>query len=127
MRRSHGCSLGSDRTRPQVAPDTETGQTHEVQERSARAVLADILGAGRDRDDNLSATTLAEREDEAARSVMVAVNRLAEEAAAATARATRRVLRLEGSGVVSATSCSLTDSSPQPRARTSHDRRRPET
>ncbi|WP_433291537.1 MobF family relaxase [Pseudonocardia sp. CA-142604] len=68
-----------------VAADADTGETHDVHERSARAVLADILGFGRDRDDNLSATTLAEREAEAAKSVMVAVNRLAEESDAATA------------------------------------------
>lgn len=80
---------GRDRNTAHVVtravPDgAETGQTHEVVERSARAVLADVI----ERDlgvTELTALALRERADRDARSVMTHVDRLADHVGRITA------------------------------------------
>ncbi len=67
-----------------VPDDAPTGATHEVAERTARAVLADVIE--RDpADAEQSALALREQAEQAARSTMTHVDRLVEHAAAATA------------------------------------------
>ncbi|MDT0348133.1 MobF family relaxase [Pseudonocardia charpentierae] len=83
-----------------LAADAETGQTHEIAPRSARAVLADVR-TGPDRDADLTATALAEQQAEAARSVQVALDRLAAEVAEVTAgRVGAELDRLAATGVL---------------------------
>ena len=84
-----------------LAADAETGQTHEVAPRTARAVLTDVLASATERDTDLTATALAERNAEAARSVRVALDRLAAEVAEATAgRVGAELDRLAAAGVL---------------------------
>lgn len=86
-----------------LATDSETGQTHEVTPRAARAVLADVLAAATESTTDLTATTLAERNVEAARSVQVALDRLAAEVAEVTAgRLGAELDRLTAAGILCA-------------------------
>ncbi|WP_226353758.1 AAA family ATPase [Pseudonocardia sp. ICBG601] len=88
-------------TRP-VSDDTPTGQTLGHQTRTARAVLADLLDAGREpQADDLSATALAAQADADAVSVQRHLDRLTAEIAATTAGRTARDLdRLATTGAL---------------------------
>lgn len=86
-----------------LAADAETGQTQEIHERAARAVLTDLFAGPGDAPSDLTATTLAERYGEAACSMPVALDRLSAEIAEATAGRAGAVLdRLAAEGLLRA-------------------------
>ena len=85
-----------------VPADAATGQTHEVTERSARAVLADVIERDPGEAD-LTALVVREQAEQTARSVMTHVDRLTDRVATLTAGRTGAELdHLAASGALSA-------------------------